>query len=68
MQIHLEEGQGQGQAAHPFSVPVPFLREETGLGEAISRFTQALGIKPCSPCQQRAEALDRRVVFSPWAT
>jgi hypothetical protein len=37
--------------------------EEAGLGEVIKRATAAVGIRPCSGCQRRAQALDRRVVF-----
>ncbi len=48
------------------TVPVPFLQEESGLGDLIKRATSALGIQPCGGCQKRAEALNERVVFVPW--
>ncbi len=48
----------------PIRVPLPGLRGNVGLGQAVKRLTGALGIRPCSSCQQRARAMDRRVVFS----
>jgi hypothetical protein len=38
--------------------------EEIGLGDAIKRVTHAFGVKPCSGCERRAAALNRRLVFS----
>jgi hypothetical protein len=52
----------------PMRIRVPFLNQETGLGDAIAAATSAVGIKPCQPCKERAEALNRRVVLSPWET
>jgi hypothetical protein len=50
----------------PFQVRLPgFISDEAiGLGDAIKRTTSAFGVKPCDPCKRRAEALNRRVVFS----
>jgi len=46
-------------------VGVPFrLEDDVGLGDAIKRVTTMAGIHPCAPCQARAEALNRRVVFT----
>jgi hypothetical protein len=51
----------------PHSVRLPgFMmpdEEEVGLGEVIKRATAAVGIRPCSGCQRRAQALNRRVAF-----
>lgn len=51
----------------PFRVRLPaFLldeQQEVGLGDVIKRATSAAGWKPCGGCQQRAAALNRRVVF-----
>ncbi len=44
-----------------------FIDDEIGLGEAVQRFTQALGFESCSGCRRRAAALNRRVVFTPGA-
>jgi hypothetical protein len=52
----------------PMKVRVPFLQTETGLGDAISAATSAVGVKPCGGCKERAEAINRRVVLSPWNT
>lgn len=49
----------------PIRIPVPMLRQPIGLGQTIQRLTSALGIRTCSGCQRRAQALDRRVVLTP---
>jgi hypothetical protein len=50
----------------PRHVRMPgFVRdEEVGLGDAIKRATYVLGIKPCTGCERRAEALNRLLVFT----
>lgn len=45
-----------------FSLPF-FPDEEIGLGDALKRVTSSMGIKPCGRCQQRAEFLNRMLVF-----
>jgi hypothetical protein len=46
-------------------VSVPFrLDEEVGLGEVIKRMTATVGVTPCAPCEARAAAMDRMIVFS----
>jgi hypothetical protein len=37
---------------------------EVGLGEVITRVTQAAGIKPCGGCARRASRLNRWMVFT----
>jgi hypothetical protein len=44
----------------PFELPLG----EIGLGDVIKRATSKVGIKPCTPCEQRAMALNRRIVFT----
>lgn len=39
--------------------------EETGLGDAIKRATNAVGIRPCKGCARRAARLNRQVRFRP---
>jgi hypothetical protein len=59
-------GQPSPHQPHPVRLPgfmMPDEEEEVGLGEVIKRATAAVGIRPCSGCQRRAQALDRRVVF-----
>jgi len=50
----------------PYRVRLPgFLsEEEVGLGEVIKRATATVGIKPCGSCAQRADRLNRWLVFS----
>jgi len=49
--------------AHVVRLP-GFVRDEPiGLGTVITRATSALGIRPCSGCEQRAERLDRVIGF-----
>ena len=66
MQIDLKNGEGHER--EPVRIPVPFLKQLTGLGSVLSQATAAVGVKPCEPCKKRAEALNQRVVFSPWET
>jgi hypothetical protein len=42
-------------------VPLP-LREPVGLGDAVHRLTQALGVPECGGCAQRRAALNRAAV------
>lgn len=35
-----------------------------GLGDAIARFTHAIGIKQCGPCRKRQDKLNALVPFS----
>lgn len=46
-------------------IPVPGIRQPIGAGQAIQAATSAVGIKPCTPCQQRARVLDRLLAFRP---
>lgn len=62
---HNKETAGQGQhQPHRLNIP-GFIREEIGLGDVLKRVTSAFGIKPCSGCQRRAQALNRWLVFAP---
>lgn len=38
--------------------------KDIGLGDVIKRTTSAVGVRPCGGCGRRAEALNRRFVFS----
>jgi hypothetical protein len=50
---------------HRVRLPGFLIEEEIGLGDAIKRVTYAMGVKhPCSGCEKRAAALNRRVHFS----
>jgi len=39
--------------------------ESTGLGDTIKKITTAIGVRTCTPCQKRAEALNRRFPYKP---
>jgi len=48
----------------PIRIPVPGMRRTTGLGQVVKQLTLSLGVRPCSGCEKRARALDRRVILS----
>jgi hypothetical protein len=48
----------------PLRIPVPGMRGTAGLGHVVKRLSSALGVRPCSGCEKRARALDRRVVLT----
>jgi len=53
------------QAKAAVRVAIPFeLDQDVGLGDALKQLTAKVGIEPCAPCQQRAAALNRYVVFT----
>lgn len=60
-------GDDNERPARTFRIRLPgfAVEDEVGLGDAIKRVTYALGIEPCSGCEQRAAALNRRIVLSP---
>ena len=49
----------------PLQVPLPFLRRQTGLGDAVAQGTHAVGIQPCAPCKKRQAYLNRLMQFRP---
>ena len=49
---------------HRLRLPGFINDEEIGLGDVIKRTTSYFGIKPCGGCEQRAAALNRRMVFT----
>jgi hypothetical protein len=51
------------RARHRLTLP-GFVDEEIGLGDVISRATEALGVKPCGACEKRAAALNEWMSFS----
>jgi hypothetical protein len=57
----------EGEKSDPLRrirLPGFLIEEEIGLGDAVKRATYAMGIKPCSGCEQRAAILNRWVHFS----
>ena len=55
-------------ARQPLHFRMPFLTQPQGLGDTIAALTEALGLKPCPPCQKRQERLNRALQFDPWNT
>ncbi len=49
----------------PLRMRLPgFVGEDAvGLGDAVSRIAQAVGVKPCGGCAQRADWLNRHMIF-----
>ncbi len=68
MEVRERKREGEQKKGHPYRVRLPrfVTSEEVGVGDVIKRVTYAAGIKPCSACERRAAALNRRLVFSPW--
>jgi hypothetical protein len=57
---------GKGNATSPHRVRLPGFvsEEEIGLGDAVKRVTNAVGIRPCGGCEKRAQALNRWMTFT----
>lgn len=49
---------------HRVRLPRFITDEEIGLGDAITRATSYIGIRPCGGCGHRAAMLNRWVVFT----
>lgn len=50
----------------PRRIPIPFLRREVPLGDAVAAGTEAFGVKPCDKCKKRKVWLNGRWVLVPW--
>jgi hypothetical protein len=50
----------------PFRVRLPgfVAGEEVGLGDVVTRMTYAAGVTPCGGCRQRAQRMNRWIVFT----
>ena len=61
----MEPSAGRESGGRPPHVRLPgFINEkDVGLGDVVKRATSAFGIRPCGGCEQRAAALNRRLVF-----
>jgi hypothetical protein len=58
-----EAREPQARESHRVRLPGFLIEDEVGLGDVVKRATSAVGITPCSGCEQRAERLNRWVRF-----
>jgi hypothetical protein len=49
-------------------LPGFLIEEERGLGDLIKETTYRFGIRPCTSCEKRAEALNQFIAFAPKIT
>jgi hypothetical protein len=54
------------KTSRPFRVRLPgfVAAEEAGLGDVVTRISYAAGMTPCGGCRQRAQRLNRWIVFT----
>lgn len=43
-------------------VPLP-IKGQVGAGDVVKKVTTALGIKPCTPCEERRKRLNKALAF-----
>jgi hypothetical protein len=55
---------GEQDSPHRVRLPGFILDEDVGLGSVIKKVTATFGVRPCGGCEQRAQALNRRLVFT----
>ena len=55
----------KAKTAFPVRIRLPGLKQNLGLGEVVKKMTTAVGVRPCSACERRADVLNQRVVFTP---
>jgi hypothetical protein len=61
-----EPEQAPQEPRQPHRVRLPGFVDDRdiGLGDVVTRVTQAVGITPCGRCKRRAAALNRWMVFT----
>jgi hypothetical protein len=60
-EVNGQEGERQ---AHRVRLPGFITDEDIGLGDVVKRMTNAVGVRPCGGCEQRAAILNNWLVFS----
>jgi hypothetical protein len=55
---------GEQRPPHRVRLPGFILDEDVGLGSVIKKVTSTFGVRPCKGCEQRANALNRWLVFT----
>ena len=53
------------RAPYRVSLPGFITDKDIGLGDVIKRAASYIGVRPCGGCNERAVALNRRLIFSP---
>jgi hypothetical protein len=56
-----------GDARFVARLPRFVVDQEIGSGDVVKKVTQFLGVRPCAPCERRAQRLNRLVAFEPRA-
>lgn len=59
-------GRQDEEVRERFDIPLPFLRREIALGDAVKRLTDSFGLRQCGGCGERQRAMNERVVFRPF--
>ncbi len=54
-----------GEDRRPLRIPMLGVSQPVGAGSILASLFQRVGVEPCGGCQERKEALDRRVEFVP---
>ncbi len=53
-------------------IKVPFLKGEIGAGDVVKAATSAVGVKPCTPCEERRRKMNQALRLVPreaqWTT
>lgn len=53
----------QSNKAVGIQIPLPLLKRDIGLGGFVKAALAKAGVRPCGGCNERAAALDRKLVF-----
>jgi hypothetical protein len=59
-----KRNENEERSKHQIKLPGFVVEEEIGLGDAVKKFTHALGVKACGGCERRAAALNRWMTFT----
>ncbi len=46
-------------------IKVPFLKEAIGAGDVVKAATSVVGVKPCTPCEERRQRMNAGLRFVP---
>jgi len=46
-------------------IKVPFLKEPVGAGDVVKAATSAVGVKPCTPCEERRRKMNEALRLVP---